>query len=340
MNKRQKEILQKELEREKTVLRDIEKVYIRAMVEIEAKIEKMAERIALNPTDTAAIYQKRFQESLKMQITAILDKLNAEQYVSIQEYLEDCYENGFLGTLYDLQGQGIPLIFPIDQELVIIAIQHDTKLKKSLYEALGYNVDRLKKIIATEVSRGFANSKSYDEIARNIRNRGKVSSSKAYTIARTEGHRITEKSREDARKKAKEAGADVKKQWDSTLDSRTRKSHSKLDGQIRELDEPFEVNGHKAMYPGGFGIAKEDINCRCAAVQRGKWHLDTLETKYLGNTDDMADEQLEPLANKLHISVKELRKYKGNIIPVRAKSYEDFRRQYEEIWNHEDIKVR
>ena len=94
------------------------------------------------------------------------------------------------------------------------------------------------------------------------------------------------------------------------------------------------------MYPGGFGIAKEDINCRCAAVQRGKWHLDAPETKYLGNTDDMTDEQLEPLANKLHISVKELRKYKGNIIPVRAESYEDFRRQYEEIWNHEDIKVR
>ena len=34
------------------------------------------------------------------------------------------------------------------------------------------------------------------------------------------------------------------------------------------------------MYPGGFGIAKEDINCRCATITRAKWALGDEEYKY------------------------------------------------------------
>lgn len=274
MNKREKEILQNELKNEKTVLNQIKAVYQRALADIEAKIEKMQARIMLNAEDTAAVYQKQFQEALKMQVSAILDNLNSNQYDKIQDYLELCYEDGYLGVMYDLQGQGIPLILPINQENVVTAIQHDTKLKKPLYEALGYNVEQLKKTIAGEISRGIASGYMYAEIVRNIERYCRVSANKAYTIARTEGHRIAEQSKSDARQKAKEAGADIVKQWDSTLDGRTRKSHQKLDGQVRKLNEPFEVNGHKAQQPGGFGIAKEDINCRCTTLQRARWALD------------------------------------------------------------------
>ena len=54
-----------------------------------------------------------------------------------------------------------------------------------------------------------------------------------------------------------------------------------LDGQIRELDKLFEVAGRKAMYPSGFGIASEDILCRCDLLQTAKWALDDdeLETR-------------------------------------------------------------
>lgn len=281
MNKREKEILQNELKNEKTVLNQIKAVYQRALADIEAKIQKMQARIMLNAEDTAAVYQKQFQEALKMQVSAILDNLNSNQYDKILDYLELCYEDGYIGIMYDLQGQGIPLILPINQENVVTAIQHDTKLKKPLYEALGYNVEQLKKTIAGEISRGIANGYMYAEIARNIERYCRVSANKAYTIARTEGHRIAEQSKSDARQEAKKAGADIVKQWDSTLDKRTRKNHQKLDGQVRELNEPFEVNGHKAQQPGGFGIAKEDINCRCTTLQRARWALDKEELNTL-----------------------------------------------------------
>lgn len=96
----------------------------------------------------------------------------------------------------------------------------------------------------------------------------------AIRITRTEGHRIQQRSALDAQYVAKEKGADVLKQWDSTLDNRTRPHHRRLDGQIRELDEPFEVDGLKADAPGYFGRASEDCNCRCCLLQRARWALD------------------------------------------------------------------
>ncbi len=61
------------------------------------------------------------------------------------------------------------------------------------------------------------------------------------------------------------------KQWDATLDGKTRDSHRMVDGEIRELNEKFS-NG--LMYPGDpSGGAAEVVNCRCALLQRVKWNL-------------------------------------------------------------------
>lgn len=35
------------------------------------------------------------------------------------------------------------------------------------------------------------------------------------------------------------------------------------------------------MHPSGFGIASEDIHCRCALLQRVKWALDEKELNTL-----------------------------------------------------------
>lgn len=100
---------------------------------------------------------------------------------------------------------------------------------------------------------------------------------RAKTIARTEAHRIYEASSEDARQQAKAAGAKVVKQWDATLDGKTRDNHRQLDGTIVEVDGYFTIDGKKAKYPGGFGNAAEDCNCRCVALTRAKWALNQEE---------------------------------------------------------------
>jgi len=56
------------------------------------------------------------------------------------------------------------------------------------------------------------------------------------------------------------------KQWVATLDDRVRDTHLDLDGEIVPLGEPFTAGGYSAQNPGEFGIASQDINCRCTIV--------------------------------------------------------------------------
>lgn len=288
MNSRQKEILQSQLDGEQEVLKKLQGIYKKALEDVNGHISSLMGR-----TDTqnlqSIVYQLNYQNALKTQINGILDNLASNQYTTISDYLAKCYENGFVGTMYDLHGQGIPLVFPINQDLVVRAVQNDAPLVEAFYDYLGEDVNLLKKRVRNNISRGMAQGSSYAEIARNIEQGMIGDYSKvrggalydAYRIARTEGHRITNAATYDAQTKAKEKGADVVKQWDSTMDRRTRKHHTELDGQLRELDEPFEVAGRKAMYPGGFGVASEDINCRCAILQRARWALDEDELQTL-----------------------------------------------------------
>lgn len=279
LNKRQKEVIQSQLKDEEAIIKKLKATYNKAIRDINQKIKILQ----ADELTQSKIYQIEYQKALKMQIKAILDNLNANQYTDIQEYLKKCYEEGFLGTMYDLQGQGIPLVFPIDQNQVVKALTNDTKLSKSLYESLGFHVKTLQKQINAEISRGIANGYSYSDITRNVLKKADMGVRRALRIVRTEGHRIQQQATFDAQKGAKERGADIVKQWDSTMDKKTRPNHVKLDGQIREIDEPFEVNGKQAMYPAGFGVPHEDINCRCVMLQRARWALGEDEVTKMNN---------------------------------------------------------
>lgn len=284
MNQRQLEVQKLSVQDEKRIIRQLQQVYKKASEDCQAKIEALAARQDLQNIQTI-IYQQQYQKALKKQLDSIFDELQASSFQSISDYLEKCYENGFFGTLYDLQGQGIPLIIPIDQRQVVQALELDAKLSKPFYDRLGEDVTFLKKKVKAEVSRGIANGSTWWDVAQKIatgmNSPLKTALYNSMRIARTEGHRIQNQAQWDTINKAKAKGADIVKQWDSTLDQRTRATHRRLDGQIRELDEPFEVDGHKAMYPGGFGIPKEDIHCRCVMLQRARWALDEEELQTL-----------------------------------------------------------
>lgn len=292
MNKRQKEVLQAQLNAERAVLKQLEKNYRRALHDVEERVKlfdfdlnrldsAMSEeglddttKAMLQSQRRSRVYQKQYQEALRGQISGILDKLHGDEYATIQQYLDDSYTSGFVGTMYDIAGQGVPLILPIDQAAAVRAVQLESKVKKGFYDALGVDITKLKKTINAEVSRGIATGMNYSDIARNINSASRTGLSNAKRIARTEGHRIQQASTMDAQNAAKAKGADVVKMWDSTMDGNTRSTHRQLDGQIREIDEDFEVGGMKAKAPGYFGRAGEDINCRCVSLTRARWALD------------------------------------------------------------------
>ena len=64
--------------------------------------------------------------------------------------------------------------------------------------------------------------------------------------------------------RAKGMGIQCKKVWLATLDRRTRDSHRNLDGQVRDIDEPFDSDFGKIMFPGDpEGHPGDVYNCRC-----------------------------------------------------------------------------
>lgn len=284
VNKRQIEVQKVSADNEERVIRQLRQVYNQASKDCAAKIQELSMRTDMENLQTI-IYQKQYQEALKKQIDGILNELNSNSFTTIADYLGKCYETGFIGTLYDLQGQGIPLCFPINQEEVVQALQVDSKISQGLYQRMGEDTDYLKKSIKAELSRGISNGSSWNVVAGKIASGMNSPFTKAYNraigIARTEGHRVQQESTLHCQQRAKSKGADVLKQWDSTLDGVTRPTHRELDGQIREVDKPFEVAGMKAMYPGAFGNPAEDCNCRCCLLQRARWALGKEELNVL-----------------------------------------------------------
>ena len=327
MNKWEKEVARHQLTAEQAVIKELEAQYKRALNEINLKI-----RILKGDDLTQSkIYQINYQEALKGQIEGILEKLHGDEFTSIQEYLKECYTDGFIGTMYDIAGQGIPLMIPIDQNAAVKAIMTDSKINEGLYKAIGVDTAELKKRIRSEITRGLAANDTYESIAQSISLYTNAPLARARTIVRTEGHRIQQASTEDARQAAKKRGCDVLKVWDATLDGKTRPAHRKLDGQIRETDEFFEMDGKKARHPGDFGRPEEDCNCRCAANSIPRWALDEAEleeqkerAKFFGvdKTEDFEEykkkylKAVEKEAEKVAVplNIEQLQEYSESIL--------------------------
>ena len=284
MNKAQKEVQQAQLDEEKKVIRLLEVVYERAKKDCEQKIMELSARTDLENLQSI-VYQKEYQQMMVDQLEAMLYDLHEGQFTTIADYLEQSYINGYVGMFYDLQSTGIPLVIPIQQDQVVKALKTNSKLSSGLYTKLGEDVGYLKRSIRAELSRGIASGSTWNEMALRIAKGMNSPFRKAYNnairIARTEGHRIQNEATLDGQHEAKKKGADIVKQWDATLDSRTRPEHREADGQIMELDEPFDVGGEKMQAPGVGGSAKNVCNCRCCLLQRAKWALDDDELKTL-----------------------------------------------------------
>lgn len=299
----EKEVERYSLEEEMKMMEDLEEIFQEASLAIQGKIKKFMSRSDANEAHVQN--QLDIQKARQVEIAAIIALLQSKEFDTIDEFLHTSYEIGFTGTLYSLQKQGIPLLFPIDQRQVVNAMTRSSKLIKDLRSTVEMNSKVLQSAVRTELAKGIAMGSSYSEIARSIDRKMNTGMKVAMRIARTEGARINQESRFDAMHKAKESGADLVKEWDSTLDGRTRPTHRKLDGQIREIDEPFEVDGKTAQHPCGFGIASEDINCRCVMLTRARWALeDEKENSFTKNVE-------------------------GEIVEFKnLKDYEDFKKKY------------
>ena len=311
MNKPEKEVRDYYDETERAILKKLEQHYKEALTDINKRI---AQLMGLqNPDLPQVINHREYQQRLKSWIEAALDRLHAKEYDSIAEYLDDSYKNGFVGTMYTLYHQDVPFLLPIDESVAIKAVTLNSHLSEGLYASLGFDLKELRKTVQSEITRGIATGLMYKDIARNISNASGVPMRRAKTIARTEAGRIQEQATMDAANKAKEKGADLVKQWSAIRDGRTRENHRYLHGQVRELDEYFEVEGHEALEPHGFGVASEDCNCRCTTLIRQRSKMNEAEYK-----------RLQEVARDHGLLVKDSKEYGHKV----SKNFADFKKNY------------
>ena len=86
---------------------------------------------------------------------------------------------------------------------------------------------------------------------------------RAMTIVRTETTRLMAEGQLASFERAEELGVDMQQSWDAALDAVTRPTHGDLDGQTVAVGEMFDSAVGPVSAPGHFGIAEQDINCRC-----------------------------------------------------------------------------
>jgi len=91
--------------------------------------------------------------------------------------------------------------------------------------------------------------------------------SRAMTIVRTEMSRAYSTANQTMLNDVAEDIPGLRKQWRRSGKLHGRVDHRLADGQIRKVDEPFDVGGVKIMYPCAPGVpAKHAVNCGCVSL--------------------------------------------------------------------------
>lgn len=143
-----------------------------------------------------------------------------------------------------------------------------------------------KQKMTSAIMQGILQGEPLSKVAKRLQSVTNMEKAQAMRNARTMMTNAQSAGRYDAYRRAKGMGIDFKVVWIATLDNRTRHEHRLLDGQMQDVDTPFEVDGQQIMYPAdlggsGYKVPPELIyNCRCtigAAIPRTKLYEQGLQ---------------------------------------------------------------
>lgn len=240
----------------------------------------------LNMTNPQDYYNILIQADRLNNMLADVEKLYAKQLkkagINIEQISGRAMESAYYRQQYVLTWADPRMTFSmIKPELIELSVTGTTEAWKKIGAEIAKDFvpkyGTLKNIIAKhdfqaltdirqEITQGFLQQKSTKQMAEAISGRIDTDASKALRIAQTEANRTANAGAYAASLDAEEQGIKITRMWIASLDSKTRDSHAELDGQEVGINEPFRINGLEAMYPGGFGVAEEDINCRCSVI--------------------------------------------------------------------------
>jgi len=185
----------------------------------------------------------------------ILQKRLGRQWLSVWSLAG----NDALLDVYESAGKTLPLDLTFGSREAAVEASDFTAMNIAQTTA-----NKMKDVI----EKGLLEGDSIDEIASSISQHTAFGIKRSRTIARTEATKAVNLASEQAYNTAQADGIKIRKEWLSSRDDLVRETHQELDGQIVGVNEMFVVpsTGAQGSSPSNFGVASEDINCRCTIL--------------------------------------------------------------------------
>lgn len=152
-----------------------------------------------------------------------------------------------------------------DEQTVRRLLQDDPEIlpMPELDEEYDFTWNRTK--MQDAIVSGILQGESFGKIATRLQHVANMDRTAALRNARTALTTAQNAGRQASIERATRMGIHLRKRWIAVKDGRTRHTHGKADGQIREVDEFFDIGSGHMMYPGDVrGPAREVYNCRCS----------------------------------------------------------------------------
>lgn len=233
--------------------------------QIETLYNKLSEELeaTLNSFEGKKLTPAKKIKALEMEIKKSVDKTYGKLSTKMIKDLEKLSDKSYLKGLINIKKTD-----KIKEEAKNLAnlITNRKVAGKTITKRLVINFTNIKKDCMKIIKVGMSKGRSYQVMASEISKTLGIDKRRALRIAWTEAHRIREESTRKGFDRSKADGNKFDIMWMATKDGRTRPSHVALDEQLSDKDGFFYSGEYKTKYPGGFGVAKEDIHCRCTLV--------------------------------------------------------------------------
>lgn len=258
-------------------------------------IEVLQKMVALNATpleNAGVFYAAQRQSALLAHIAQIVDiyaKTGVEASSMVRDYATQAGADAYVSTLFALQVTRAEFAeFSFMDSHAWQAIADGYVAGSNISDRMAKRTGRTAQELGDLLTQGLAAGKDSSQMAAMIREQGSQLFRYSRNVLHNETGRLYSAGNKVGLQQAADAGIEGRKTWYSNRDKRVRHDHAILDGHTIAYDAEFEISGHTAQMPHEFGVASEDINCRCRVhiTRKGR---DIIRTSNGADFDTLAE---------------------------------------------------
>ncbi len=215
-------------------------------------------------------YGKRFDQ-FKQQYAEAMSHVNEIAAAYINDQLPEIYALNYNGAGEDIASQvgGYSFTMADANTVKNLAKTNDTLLPYKYIDGkkdVRWNTQKVNAAITQGILQGESIPNIAKRLAKKIPEMNKAS---AIRNARTATTGAECAGRQSQYEYATKNGIQLQREWIAAIDMRTRHAHRLLDGQLADVDKPFESELGDIMFPGDPEAHPANVyNCRCTTAAR------------------------------------------------------------------------